>query len=306
MKSAEQLSLGRRCKNAAEYLLFSLFYALARALPRETALALGRPLGDAACFLLPGRRRTARQNIRLAFPEMAPREVDRHVREMFRHIGISTMELLRIDLLRGEQDLRDLFQIEGVEHLRDAFELGKGVIILTGHIGFWEAGSFFLPQLGFVVDFVAMAMRNPYLDRRLQQLREAGGARFINKRHAARKIIRSLAENRAVGILLDQHTSPREAVSVDFFGRPAYTTPVISEIAARNGTPIVPVFCYRTRENRYHVLIEPMLQLERTTEPAGVAAQTALLAACIETAIRRNIDQWFWLHRRWRHTSPPP
>lgn len=287
----------KRLKYLFEYSLYRLFSGLARALPRRSALQLGNRLGDLARLLLPGRRRIVRNNLRRAFPEMNSPEMAQHLRAIFRHLGMGTMEMLRVPLLR-QNDLLALFEIEGLEHLREAYALNQGVFLLTGHLGFWEAGTFLLPALGFPTDFVVKPMKNPRVDRHLRKLREAAGGRCLDSRHGARKIVRSLAQKRGVGILLDQHVSPRQAVAVDFFGQKAYTTPVIAEIAMRYDVPVVPIFSYRRPDNRYQVIIEPMLRLPH--DPEGATAHTALLTACIEKAVRKDIDQWFWLHRRWR------
>lgn len=286
-------------KNLLEYALFVVFSAGARTLPRNAALLLGKYLGDASRYLLPKRRRIARENLGKAFPEMPDREIECHVRETFRHIGIGGMDMLRLDLLR-EDDLQTLFRFSGLDHLKEAYRLGKGVFLLTGHVGFWEVGTFFLPKLGFPVDFIAKRMKNPFIDRRFIRAREAAGGRCIDSRHAARKIVRSLAANRGVAVLLDQHTSRRKAVAVDFFGRPAYTTPVIAQLAMKYGVPVVPVFTYRTPDHRYEVIVEPMLLLPDSPNKEKITDHTSALTSCIEAAVRRNIDQWFWVHRRWR------
>lgn len=290
----------RLTKNVFEYVLFAIFSAIARILPRSQSLALGKHLGGASRFVLRRRRRIARENLLRTFPGMSEDELQGHLREIFRHIGISSMEMLRLDMFRDDTDLQSLFRFQGLENLQRAYGLKKGVLILSGHIGFWEAGTFFLPRLGFPVDFIAKPMKNPWIDRNLLRAREAAGGRCIDSRHAARKIVRSLAENRGVAVLLDQHTSKKQAISVDFFGRPAYTTPVIAQLAMKNGVPVVPVFCCRTADNHYEVRFEPMILLPNDAAGGSVVANTALLTGSIEAAVRRNLDQWFWVHRRWR------
>ncbi|WP_298036798.1 lysophospholipid acyltransferase family protein [uncultured Desulfuromonas sp.] len=295
----------RFLKNIAEYGMFLVLALVVRALPREAAFRLGTLLGHLSRHLQPGRRRTAAENLRQAFPDMPESEVRETVRKIFVHLGTSGVEMLRLDLFKGKADLETYFSFEGMEHLEEAFAMGKGVFLLSGHVGFWEVGTFFMPTLGFPVDFVAKKMKNPYVDRFFTRVREAAGGRCIDSKKGARRIVRSLAENRAVAVLIDQHARPKEAVVVDFFNRPAHTTPIIARIAMKNGTPIVPVFVHRTQDNHYRVTIEPMILLEKKSDEEAVTRGTSLLTGVIEAAVREDISQWFWVHRRWRAQKPP-
>ena len=290
----------RRLKNITEYLLFLGLALLVRSIPRRAALALGSQLGWISQFLLAKRKRRAADNMQQAFPEMPNGEVRRNVSRMFRHLGISGVEMLLLDRFRSDRDLDRYFHFEGMENLREAFSRGRGVLILTGHLGFWEVGTFVLPKLGFPTDFVAKRMKNPYVDRYFQRLREAAGGRCLDARHGARRILRSLGENRGVAVLLDQHTSPHAAVKVDFFGRPAFTTPIITQLAMKYGIPIVPSFSYRTADKRYRIEFGSVVMFEKDPSAEAVVRNTAHLTSLIEQAVRRDITQWFWVHRRWR------
>lgn len=283
-----------------EYALFLTLALVARALPRVTALRMGEWLGDLSRLVQKARVNTATDNLRRAYPGKTAEELADDVRAVFRHLGISGIEMLRIDLFRGRADVDEYFTITGLEYLSKAHAMSRGVLLMTGHIGFWEVGTFILPALGFPVDFVAKRMKNPYVDRYFERLREAGGGRCLESRKGARRILRSLSENRLVAVLLDQHIIRREAVPVEFFGRRAWTTPIIAQIAMKQGTPIVPIYSRRTEDFRYQIVIEPPILLENDPDPEAVVRNTALLTANIEQAIRRNPTQWFWVHRRWR------
>lgn len=289
----------RTVKNIFEYALFLTFIGLARTLPRRLSLTLGGFIGWAFQFLFPDKRRIAFDNIRQAFPEMTRTQVREAVTGTFRHLGISGMEMLTLDRFKSEQDLENFFEFNGLDNLRKAYEQDRGVILLTGHLGFWEIGTFFLPKLGFPADWVAKKMKNPLVDRYFRRMREAGGGKVLESKHGARRILKSLKKKRGVAVLLDQHTSRSTGVKVDFFGRPAYTTPVISHIAMKHQVPVVPIFAYRTPDFRYRIVIEPMILLE-DGDDESVIRNTALLTGKIEEAIRRDITQWFWVHRRWR------
>lgn len=288
----------RRLKTLAENCLFVPTSRIVRVLPRKNALHLGRWLGTLSGRLLSSNRRVAAENMRRAFPHMPEEEIQRKLDAMFVHLGQSAMEMLRLDLL-SEKDIQEIFALSGVENLRQAYALGRGVILLSGHVGFWEVGAFLLPKLGFPVDFVTKRMKNPYADAYFTRMREAAGGTCIDSVQGARKIVRSLSQNRGVAVLIDQHRSPREAVPVPFFGRPAYTTPIIARIAMKYQVPVVPLFAYRRDSFRYDVQIRPMVLLKDEPE-ATVEGNTAFLTSIIEDAIRQDVTQWLWLHRRWR------
>ncbi len=290
----------RRLKNFFEYYLLLAFAGCIRLLPRRWALGLGAGLGRISRHILKKRCRTARENLLLAFPDLAPDVLDRTLAGVFRHLGISAVEMLLLDRFRGEEDLRRYITVLGEEHLRGALTHGRGAFILTGHIGFWEIGTFVLPALGIPVDFVAKRMKNPFIDRYFQRLREAAGGRVLDARQGARRIIKSLGENRAVALLIDQHTTPHRAVQVPFFGRPAWTTPIITQIAMKLGVPVVPSFSRRLPGHRYEIEFQEPILFSPSDDPEIVVANTALLTGRIETAVRQNVAQWFWVHRRWR------
>ena len=287
-------------KHRIEYAFFLIAAFVSRLLPRDTALALGARLGGLGRLILRKRAAIAAENLRRAFPEKSPQELEDILCAVFRHLGISGMEILRVDLLQGKRDLDRYFLFSGLEHLQEAFAMKRGVLLVGGHIGFWEGGAFFLPALGFSVDCIAKRIRNPHIDRFFEKMRSTNGASVLDSKKGARRILRSLAQNHGVGVLLDQHITRREAVPDTFFGRPVWTTPVIAQIAMKQGTPILPINVYRTKDYRYNVIIDPLILLEKSDDPEAVTRNTSLLTANIENAVRRDITQWFWVHRRWR------
>jgi KDO2-lipid IV(A) lauroyltransferase len=290
----------RGLKNKLEYLAFRLSYALVAPLPRPWTLALGAGMGKLAARVLHKRSTLARTNLRQAFPQKSPAECEQILRQMFRQLGISAMEMLLLPRLHQLRALEEYFDFEGLEHLHQAHRQGKGVILLSAHLGLWECGSIFLPRLGFPAAFVAKSMKNPRLDAYLTKVRQSSGCVGINAKQGARRILRALNENMVVGILPDQHARPRQAIRSRFFGRPAWTTPVIAQIALKTGAPVVSSFIYRQADNRYLAVFAPISTCDQQGNPLSTEACTQVFNDHIEAAIRRQPDQWFWLHRRWR------
>jgi KDO2-lipid IV(A) lauroyltransferase len=283
-----------------EYIVFICMASIVRALPRTVALNLGQRLGQLARYVQRRRVNIARENLQMAFPEMSATEISETISAMFKHLGISFIDMLRIDLYRGQQDLDRYFVINNREHLDEALSLGRGCIVLSGHVGFWEAGAFLMPLLGYTTGVVAKPMRNPLVDAFFSRLRRTNGNYIINSRKGARGILKSLNENHLVGILLDQHLAGKGSIAAHFFGRPAHTTTIITQMATRYQIPIITAFSYRQPDNSYLCQISRMFLLEGNLGDEDVLANTTRLNQLLEDGIRHDISQWFWLHRRWR------
>lgn len=285
-----------------EYIPFITIATIVRLLPRSTALALGRKLGKLGMHLQPKRVKIADDNLRHAFPDLPVPEREELVKQVFSDLGLGFIEMVRLDMFDGQKDLERLFRIEGQEHIKHALALGKGCILLTGHVGFWEAGGVVFPLMGIPTGIVAKPMKNPRVDAFFRRMRQHYGGYIIDSHKGARRIVKALQNNHVVGILMDQHM-PRSqtAVRVPFFGRLAYTTPIIAQIAMKYQVPIVPAFSYRNPDNTYRIMISPHLFLQADMSDDNIVSNTALLTRIIEEGIMQDVSQWFWVHRRWKH-----
>lgn len=283
-----------------EYIPFITVTWFVRLLPRSWALAMGRGLGKLARKVQPKRFRIADENIRLSSFDLSEAEREKVIRKVFSNFGESFIDMLRLDMF-NDRDIEKLFTIEGAENFEEAHKLNRGSILLTGHVGFWEAGNFLIPRLGHPFSVVAKPMKNKMVDDYFRRMREAYGTEIIDSRRGARKIVKALQANRSVGILMDQHITVSEAVSVPFFGRPAWTTPTIAQIAMKLKVPVVPTFMYREANGRYKLKVYPMVLLDQPPTPENIREGTRFLTEKIEEGIRYDISQWFWVHRRWKH-----
>ncbi len=287
-------------KHRGEYIALLIVATIVRLLSRDNALVVGRLLGRLMIKVVPSRYRLAKKNMQMALPELSATEIEENVRKNFEHIGMCGADMLRFDMFKlGQKDTEEVVIYEGEPLLREALALDRGVLLLSAHLGFWELGGFALAEHEIPCDMVAKPLKNPLTEQYFGKLRRSFGAEIINSRKGARKILQSLRANHAVGILLDQHISPPGAVAVQFFGQEAYTTTAITNLAMKHKIPVVPVFCHRQADNRYKVWVEPMLLLEGNGDEA-IATNTQRLTDIIETAVRKDVTQWFWMHKRWK------
>jgi KDO2-lipid IV(A) lauroyltransferase len=127
------------------------------------------------------------------------------------------------------------------------------------------------------------------------------GAQVIYKQQAAKKVLQALRNREIVAILVDQNVLRREAVFVDFFGRPAGTTPALGAFHLRTGAPLLPVFCLPAAGGRYRLrILPPVAFVPGEDVGADVLKITGICTKIIETEIREDPSSWLWVHDRWR------
>jgi len=275
-----------------------------RLLPRPVALAAGRGLARMA-YTFGGRlRRTGERNLELALPGLGPDERARILRDCFANLGRLLSEFSHLPRATPES-LRSIIECEGLGNLEAARQEGRGVILFTGHLGAWELSSFALSAFGYPMSFLARRLDNDKVEQLVERTRTRFGNRSIDKRSAARPMLRTLRAGGIVGILVDLNTHPHEAVFVDFFGIPASTTSGLATLALRTGAAVLPVFIPWDEERKRFVLrVDPPLEIERTGDEAeDVRRLTSLFTSVIESYVRRFPGQWLWIHRRW-NTRP--
>lgn len=288
-------------RDQLEYAPVWLALAAMGRLPRPAARQVGA--GITTAFYYAHRRlvRVGRQNLALAFPEW-PEEKRRWIlRELYGHLGRQMAEFCRFPRLRREE-LPALMDTAGLEHYLEARSRGRGVLVLTAHLGAWELSSFGHSLAGYPMKFVIRPLDNAPLNQLVNHYRGLHGNQPIGKNDFARGLLQAMAANETVGILLDQNSSPPQGVFVPFFGRPACTAAGLAKIALRTGAAVVPGFTvWEEAERRYVLYFEPALELERSgNEDADIVANTARFTAVIEAWVRRYPDQWLWVHRRWK------
>jgi KDO2-lipid IV(A) lauroyltransferase len=292
-------------KSATAIVLDALGLA-ATVLPRPLALGAGRILGRAAYVLIPARRRLALANVTLAYgDELTPRQRRRLVHRMFAHFGQTLVDTLLLPRL-VRRGILDYVTHEGWEHLEAAMAKGKGALLFTAHFGNWEIGGLAQSARGIPLDVVGRPPSDPALGRRLEEMRQLTGSRFISKYKAIRPILQSLKEGRSVALVIDQNVSARHPVFVEFFGQPAATTPSLGMLALRTGAPVLPVFVY-PEGTRYRSVYDPPLDLPSTGDPErDVAEITAQATRIIEAKIRQHPHLWLWMHNRWQRRLEAP
>jgi KDO2-lipid IV(A) lauroyltransferase len=274
---------------------------LAPALPEWAALRLGRALGRLGAVAHP-QRGLALENLRRAFgQELDEAGLRQLLRRFYEHASLTFFEIIRMGRWSREE-AGTATEVVGLEHLEAARALGKGVIVIGGHLGNWEVGGAGLAQRGYPLSVVSQPQRNTLLQDYLAAARRRLDVDLI-PRSSLRDCFACLRRNGLLVLMIDQRV--REGgILVPFFGHPASSPPGPAAIALKTGAPVVPIAAQRVvgqrGDIRHRVVIEPPLLLARTGDrERDLLENTARHQLAVEAAIRRCPEQWLWTHRRW-------
>ncbi len=280
-----------------DYLLSFMIRSAAWALsflPFSLVARLARSAGGLLYFVLIFRRKIALKNLDTAFGHSLPAKEKRRIaRRSFQNMTLSATELFMVP--RMIRRARSCFGFSNYHFLEQAFAKGRGVILAISHLGSWEYLSF-LPYLQKPRwSVIVKDIRNPYLNRNINDLRRMMTVNPIPKKDSIKQAVRQLKQNHGVAILIDQWAGG-EGIWKFFFGHPTSTTSVPARLALRFGSPIVPAYCIRTSPGFYTIEIHESVPAEGSSE----SELTQRLNRLLEEQIKRYPDQWLWAHRRWK------
>jgi KDO2-lipid IV(A) lauroyltransferase len=186
------------------------------------------------------------------------------------------------------------------ERVMDALLSGRPLLIVTGHYGNWEMAGYVLGLVGFRTFAIARPLDNTFLDDYLRGFRERTGQRVLAKHGDFERMQDILDSGGAIATLADQDAGPR-GLFVEFFHRPASTHKAVAFMAMHQHVPMVVVGTPKLGE-QYHVMSADVIYPEQFAQtPEGVRAITQQFTSELENMIRIAPDQYFWVHRRWKH-----
>jgi KDO2-lipid IV(A) lauroyltransferase len=282
-----------------EFAAVRLVAATVSLLPMRVVRRIGAGLGRVVYVVDRTHRRTALENLAAAFPSRSGRDRRALARAMFAHFGSLLLELLKFSGYTLAE-IQLAVEIEGQERALQAYAQNRGVLFFTGHFGYWEIHAIAEPLHNRPISVLARPLDNVRLNEMLERIRTRTGNSVIYRQGAVRKVLRELAANHGVAILIDQHLHTPDAVYVDFFRRPAATTSALAALALRTGAPVIPVFALPLPRGRYRLVYEHPVDPPRADTPDAIREFTQRCTDVLEMYVRRRPELWLWMHRRWR------
>ena len=269
-------------------------WLLAR-LPMACIFAIGQAVGWLGYHLARSRRHITEVNVAKCFPQLDARQQRKLVRDNFRHTGIGAVEIA-LPWLNPQRDLSQHYVVEGLEHLKAAHDLGRGVVLVGAHYTTIDITSQFLSTLGFV-DVMYRRNKNPVWE----WIQTHGRGHHFDggvERSDMRQIIKRLKAARATWYAADQDYGPKHSVFAPFFGLATATITVSSRLAQRNNSPVLMLHQLRDIDSRtwtlrFSSVLDDFAQ-------GDLQADATRLNQLLETSLRQVPDQYLWMHRRFK------
>lgn len=285
-----------------EYLAYRGVARAVAAMSDESIQRWGTRLGVLARRVLARRDRLAMKNLRRVFPDRDARALRKLLDDCWRHFGREVLQTLQMQNLPLDEIAKRCPFIN-VHHLEAAMARGKGTILISAHWGGWEIAGLAIMSLVKNVRTVARPLDNELLERDMQKIRAATGAEVVDRRRAARVLLRGLSENAVLVLLPDQAVLPREGVLVPFLGHPGWTTPAPAKMALRAGATIVFGFCIPDGLRHRLEFEEPIYSEQIEAEGLDAEALTSRINEIISRRILAHPELWLWMHDRWKWTE---
>lgn len=288
-------AIARQGLYATTFVLTRLPYPFVRVMTRWF-IALG--------FLFVVRQRqVAEESLTIAFgQEKSPQQIKSILRECFANLGKGMIELIYF-MAHPELITRNV-AIEGKHYLDEAFAQGKGVVAVSAHFGNFPLMLLYLAQSGYGTHAIIRQTRDEKIEKYFQNLRSSLGLHTIYshpRQECVLQSIKALRGNELVFIPLDQNFGTGAGVFVDFFGQKAATATGPVVFALRTGSPIVPMFIVREKDDTHRLIIDAPLTIEKQVdEKQTIAHNVARITQVIERYIRQYPQEWGWMHRRWK------
>ena len=282
-------------KSKIEFFFFKLFINVFKLLPYKFTRSFLANLFVFGASLFDIRNSVAKKQLKMVFPDKTDKEIKNIIKKMYYHMGLTTAE----SYFGNKEKLFETCEVQGWENLKDAVEMGKGVILATGHFGNWElAGKYIAAHFDLVV--VGKRQRNRYFDDYTNALRLKDNVIVINKKNALRPILKMLGEGYIVSLLMDQNAG-RNGVLTDFLGHEASTFVGAAKIAIKTGCPIALAYAIRKDDGKHLFVCEESISPEGfKNNLEDITKFTEIISKRIEKYIYQYPHLWFWVHKRWK------
>jgi len=306
-KMASRRRFVRALASATSHLWFPVGLFLARNLPRRFMYFLARQTISRSLLLRPKYLAAVRSNLSviLGSPAASPAARER-ARDLIHAHFYAWIDFLHFASRPPEEASRLVESVVGYSRILEGLEKGKGVLLLTAHLGNWEVGGLMLAEMRQPIHVVLVPDIFPAVERARRRLHERAGVTEIPVDRSfvpTLSVLRALEKNAIVAMQGDRDFD-NTGVAVPFLGRPAYFPRGPIRVAMATGAAVLPAFIVRVPDGRYRAIVEEPLAVEREGDrEAAFRANLARYVAILERYVRDYPEQWYCFYPFWDDPS---
>lgn len=283
----------KRIEHILTFIIVRTFFFLFEMLPVKMASDLGGFLGKTFGPLTPVTK-IARNNLQHVLPDRAS-DHEKIIRGMWENFGRIFAEYPHLKTIAAQKGGAKV-DLVGLEHLHEFRDMGKGGLIVTGHLANWEFGTYLTRAEGVPMHVVYRPPNNQLVDRLLSSARAGGVKSSIAKgNEGAKEIIKHIKSGEFIAMLIDQKMN--NGIELDFMGQPAMTAPAAAQLAIKYQIPIIVAFPERVKGIHFRWTGWPPFIPAPDADPAALMQQ---LNDKLGAWVREHPEQWLWIHRRWK------
>lgn len=281
------------------YILYRVGIFFSLALPLRVTYALASALSDIFCFVSSRDRRAVIANLKVVLgPSVDDATVSLTARNVFRNFAKYLVDFFRFQKIDAEY-IKNNVKLVGLDNVEKARQAGKGVIMLSAHIGNWELGGAVIGLIGYPISAVVLTHGNEKINDFFTRQRLKGKMQPIEMGAALKGCYRALLRNELLALLGDRDFS-KNGLRVGFFGKETMMPRGPATFSCRLGSPIVPAFLLRESDDSFSFIMgEPIFASAGMSEVDAIADLTQKCSVVIEKIIRQYPAQWYAFRPIW-------
>ncbi len=267
--------------------------------PLSVLRKIGRWSGLITYHLSHSRRTVALANLDLAYGDsLTTEEKIAIAKSSFVNLLTTGLEFCYSPAIKCP--IEEIVTVENTEVFAEAYQKGKGIIVLVPHMGNWEVSGRWYGENGYVQHAVVRQQKQEWVNQVVSDVRKSNLIIEIDKKIALRKVLAALKRGEMVSMLIDQHAQ-KEAVSVQFFGQPAMTHASVARLALRTGCEVIVCSAFRYPDGSLGgVFSEPIDTISTGNRDRDILENTQRYVQVMEEYVRKYPQDWMWMHRRWK------
>ncbi|KAA0211664.1 MAG: hypothetical protein EDM69_00140 [Chlorobiota bacterium] len=248
-------------------------------------------------YLIPIRKKVADDNLKICFPEKDNQFRDKIIKQAYRNLFITLFEILYFPSF-DKSSLTKLIRYNNYQVMDKALSGKRGVILASMHYSNWELTAFAYPFFfGQSLNIIYRTQADTNINRSINEYRAISGNNLIGTGGSLREIFEILNSNGIVAFMVDQSANPKYSVYPEFFGIKTATFSGSAKIALKLNVPVVFAYGERMKDNTYNITFKEIQNPFKN----DIESLTQQIQAEVESVIKKNPDQWFWFHRRFKH-----